>query len=158
MGTCPGHVTPGGVSFLGPGLAVSLVLVLLATPCTSQCAWGQVPSHLGVLDSLSEKKVGVEGAGRIAAVHTGKHKNGYTVSAPPWPVVAGRKVGKGPSAPELGCRNSQASLPTCACRHLLNVTWEGRDFSFSPGGYLVQPTMVVIALNRHRLWEMVRRG
>ncbi|XP_070250635.1 glutamate receptor ionotropic, NMDA 2C isoform X4 [Myotis yumanensis] len=39
-------------------------------------------------------------------------------------------------------------------RHLLNVTWEGRDFSFSPGGYLVQPTMVVIALNRHRLWEM----
>lgn len=44
------------------------------------------------------------------------------------------------------------------CRHLLNITWEGRDFSFSPGGYLVQPTMVVIALNRHRLWEMVRRG
>ncbi|KAM5216461.1 glutamate receptor ionotropic, NMDA 2C isoform 1-T1 [Hipposideros larvatus] len=42
-------------------------------------------------------------------------------------------------------------------RHLLNVTWEGRDFSFSPGGYLVQPTMVVIALNRHRLWEMVGR-
>ncbi|XP_058140663.1 glutamate receptor ionotropic, NMDA 2C isoform X2 [Dasypus novemcinctus] len=39
-------------------------------------------------------------------------------------------------------------------RHLLNVTWEGRDFSFSPGGYLVQPSMVVIALNRHRLWEM----
>ncbi|XP_077019107.1 glutamate receptor ionotropic, NMDA 2C isoform X2 [Tamandua tetradactyla] len=42
-------------------------------------------------------------------------------------------------------------------RHLLNVTWEGRDFSFSPGGYLVQPSMVVIALNRHRLWEMVGR-
>ncbi|XP_004709213.1 glutamate receptor ionotropic, NMDA 2C [Echinops telfairi] len=42
-------------------------------------------------------------------------------------------------------------------RHLLNVTWESRDFSFSPGGYLVQPTMVVIALNRHRLWEMVGR-
>ncbi|XP_012892000.1 PREDICTED: glutamate receptor ionotropic, NMDA 2C [Dipodomys ordii] len=42
-------------------------------------------------------------------------------------------------------------------RHLLNVTWEGRDFSFSPGGYLVRPTMVVITLNRHRLWEMVGR-
>uniref|UniRef100_A0A8C5LJA8 Glutamate receptor n=1 Tax=Jaculus jaculus TaxID=51337 RepID=A0A8C5LJA8_JACJA len=42
-------------------------------------------------------------------------------------------------------------------RHLLNVTWEGRDFSFSPGGYLVRPSMVVIALNRHRLWEMVGR-
>ncbi|XP_004592993.2 glutamate receptor ionotropic, NMDA 2C [Ochotona princeps] len=42
-------------------------------------------------------------------------------------------------------------------RHLLNISWEGRDFSFSPGGYLVQPTMVVIALSRHRLWEMVGR-
>ncbi|XP_054988970.1 glutamate receptor ionotropic, NMDA 2C isoform X1 [Sorex araneus] len=42
-------------------------------------------------------------------------------------------------------------------RHLLNVSWEGRDFSFGPGGHLLQPTMVVIALNRHRLWEMVGR-
>lgn len=57
---------------------------------------------------------------------------------------------------QVGLRETLASLPTC--RHLLNITWEGRDFSFSPGGYLVQPTMVVISLNRHRLWEMVRRG
>ncbi|XP_068932584.1 glutamate receptor ionotropic, NMDA 2C [Petaurus breviceps papuanus] len=42
-------------------------------------------------------------------------------------------------------------------RHLMNVTWEQRDFSFSAGGYLVRPTMVVISLNRHRLWEMVGR-
>ncbi|XP_034264602.1 glutamate receptor ionotropic, NMDA 2C isoform X3 [Pantherophis guttatus] len=40
-------------------------------------------------------------------------------------------------------------------RHLLNVTWDNRDFSFNRGGYLVRPTMVVISLNRHRLWEMV---
>lgn len=40
-------------------------------------------------------------------------------------------------------------------RHLLNVTWEHRDFSFNEGGYLVRPTMVVISLNQHRLWEMV---
>uniref|UniRef100_A0A670XPD9 Glutamate receptor n=1 Tax=Pseudonaja textilis TaxID=8673 RepID=A0A670XPD9_PSETE len=40
-------------------------------------------------------------------------------------------------------------------RHLLNVTWENRDLSFNKGGYLVRPTMVVISLNRHRLWEMV---
>ncbi|XP_051491048.1 glutamate receptor ionotropic, NMDA 2C [Apus apus] len=40
-------------------------------------------------------------------------------------------------------------------RHLLNVTWEHRDFSFNEGGYLVRPTMVVISLNPHRLWEMV---
>ncbi|XP_019398055.1 PREDICTED: glutamate receptor ionotropic, NMDA 2C [Crocodylus porosus] len=39
--------------------------------------------------------------------------------------------------------------------HMLNVTWEHRDFSFNEGGYLVRPTMVVISLNRHRLWEMV---
>nr|XP_020858245.1 glutamate receptor ionotropic, NMDA 2C isoform X4 [Phascolarctos cinereus] len=42
-------------------------------------------------------------------------------------------------------------------RHLMNVTWEQRDFSFSAGGYLVRPTMVVISLNRYRLWEMVGR-
>ncbi|NWX11945.1 NMDE3 protein, partial [Aegotheles bennettii] len=40
-------------------------------------------------------------------------------------------------------------------RHLLNVTWEHRDFSFNEGGYLIRPTMVVISLNPHRLWEMV---
>ncbi|XP_065549555.1 glutamate receptor ionotropic, NMDA 2C [Lathamus discolor] len=40
-------------------------------------------------------------------------------------------------------------------QHLLNVTWEHRDFSFNEGGYLVRPTMVVISLNQHRLWEMV---
>lgn len=65
-------------------------------------------------------------------------------------------MGEGASGPRQGCRDTLVSLPHR--RHLLNVTWEGRDFSFSPGGYLVQPTMVVIALNRHRLWEMVRRG
>ncbi|XP_009983105.1 PREDICTED: glutamate receptor ionotropic, NMDA 2C-like, partial [Tauraco erythrolophus] len=54
----------------------------------------------------------------------------------------------------LGCtaRGLQALCPT---RHLLNVTWEHRDFSFNEGGYLVRPTMVVISLNQHRLWEMV---
>ncbi|XP_033374674.1 glutamate receptor ionotropic, NMDA 2C [Parus major] len=40
-------------------------------------------------------------------------------------------------------------------QHLLNVTWEHRDFSFNEGGYLIRPTMVVITLNQHRLWEMV---
>uniref|UniRef100_A0A6I8PEY9 Glutamate receptor n=1 Tax=Ornithorhynchus anatinus TaxID=9258 RepID=A0A6I8PEY9_ORNAN len=42
-------------------------------------------------------------------------------------------------------------------RHLLNVTWKERDFSFNAGGYLGHPSMVVISLNRHRLWEMVGR-
>ncbi|NWR66226.1 NMDE3 protein, partial [Bucorvus abyssinicus] len=61
--------------------------------------------------------------------------------------------------PEVG-RDCWASAGTTATntsfyRHLLNVTWEHRDFSFNEGGYLVRPTMVVISLNQHRLWEMV---
>ncbi|KAM8776445.1 glutamate receptor ionotropic, NMDA 2C isoform 1-T1 [Rhynchonycteris naso] len=63
-------------------------------------------------------------------------------------------------APAEDCRSHPGPVSSAReafYRHLLNVTWEGRDFSFSPGGYLVQPTMVVIALNRHRLWEMVGR-
>nr|XP_060620710.1 glutamate receptor ionotropic, NMDA 2C [Anolis sagrei ordinatus] len=55
------------------------------------------------------------------------------------------------------CYKSPPSVPAnnSFYRHLLNVTWEDRDFSFNEGGYLVRPTMVVITLNRHRLWEMV---
>ncbi|XP_042303490.1 glutamate receptor ionotropic, NMDA 2C [Sceloporus undulatus] len=56
------------------------------------------------------------------------------------------------------CNNknpSSAPANNTFYRHLLNVTWEDRDLSFNEGGYLVRPTMVVITLNRHRLWEMV---
>ncbi|NXG29297.1 NMDE3 protein, partial [Dromaius novaehollandiae] len=60
--------------------------------------------------------------------------------------------------PDVG-RDCRAPAGTTAnssfYRHLLNVTWEHRDFSFNEGGYLVRPTMVVISLNQHRLWEMV---
>lgn len=60
---------------------------------------------------------------------------------------------------EEGCRGlgctARVSQTLCPTRHLLNVTWEHRDFSFNEGGYLVRPTMVVISLNQHRLWEMV---
>lgn len=54
----------------------------------------------------------------------------------------------------LGC-TGRCLWVLCPVRHLLNVTWEHRDFSFNEGGYLVRPTMVVITLNQHRLWEMV---
>ncbi|NXX98932.1 NMDE3 protein, partial [Centropus bengalensis] len=61
--------------------------------------------------------------------------------------------------PEVGrdCWTTAGATSTNASfyRHLLNVTWEHRDFSFNEGGYLVRPTMVVISLNQHRLWEMV---
>lgn len=52
-------------------------------------------------------------------------------------------------------RTARSLQALCPTRHLLNVTWEHRDFSFNEGGYLVRPTMVVITLNQHRLWEMV---
>ncbi|OXB56265.1 hypothetical protein ASZ78_006448 [Callipepla squamata] len=59
--------------------------------------------------------------------------------------------------PDVGrdCRAPNANANVSFYRHLLNVTWEHRDFSFNEGGYLVRPTMVVISLNQHRLWEMV---
>lgn len=41
-------------------------------------------------------------------------------------------------------------------RHMLNVTWEHRDLSFNAQGYLTNPAMVIIALDRERLWDKVR--
>uniref|UniRef100_A0A8C4MVW8 Glutamate receptor n=1 Tax=Equus asinus asinus TaxID=83772 RepID=A0A8C4MVW8_EQUAS len=78
-----------------------------------------------------------------------------------WRLSLRQKVRDGvailPRAWESGAEGASGDLDDSELGHLLNVTWEGRDFSFSPGGYLAQPTMVVIALNRHRLWEMVGR-
>lgn len=39
---------------------------------------------------------------------------------------------------------------------MLNVTWEHNDFSFNPGGYLINPAMVIITLDRERQWDKVR--
>lgn len=41
------------------------------------------------------------------------------------------------------------------CRHMLNVTWEHNDFSFNSNGYLVNPAMIVITLDRERQWDKV---
>ncbi|KAK1163906.1 hypothetical protein AOXY_G15851 [Acipenser oxyrinchus oxyrinchus] len=40
-------------------------------------------------------------------------------------------------------------------RHMLNVTWEHKDFTFNSDGYLVRPSMLVITLNREHEWEKV---
>ncbi|XP_028823245.1 glutamate receptor ionotropic, NMDA 2C [Denticeps clupeoides] len=40
-------------------------------------------------------------------------------------------------------------------RHMLNVTWDQRDLSFNSHGYLTNPSMVVIALDRERQWDKV---
>ncbi|KAK2503724.1 hypothetical protein MC885_009556, partial [Smutsia gigantea] len=76
-----------------------------------------------------------------------------------WRLSLRQKVRDGVAILALGAhgyRRWHGALPAPAgdCR---GHPGPGRAFSFSPGGYLVQPPMVVIALNRHRLWEMVGR-
>lgn len=41
------------------------------------------------------------------------------------------------------------------CRHMLNVTWERKDLSFNNQGFLSNPSMVIVALDRERLWDKV---
>lgn len=38
---------------------------------------------------------------------------------------------------------------------MMNVTWEGRDLSFTDDGYQEHPKLVVIVLNKEREWEKV---
>lgn len=38
---------------------------------------------------------------------------------------------------------------------MLNVTWEHNDFSFNNNGYLVNPAMIIITLDRERQWDKV---
>lgn len=42
-----------------------------------------------------------------------------------------------------------------ACRHMLNVTWERKDLSFNSQGFLSNPSMVIVALDRERIWDKV---
>lgn len=42
------------------------------------------------------------------------------------------------------------------CRHMLNVTWKHSDFSFNSDGYLVNPTIIIITLDKERQWDKVR--
>lgn len=42
-----------------------------------------------------------------------------------------------------------------SCRHMLNVSWENNDFSFNSNGYLVNPAMIIITLDRERQWDKV---
>lgn len=50
------------------------------------------------------------------------------------------------------------SLPVlniCLCRYLMNVTFEGRNLSFSEDGYQLHPKLVIILLNKDRQWDRV---
>lgn len=39
---------------------------------------------------------------------------------------------------------------------MMNVSWEGKDLSFTEDGYQAHPQLVVIVLNQTREWEKVR--
>ena len=38
---------------------------------------------------------------------------------------------------------------------MLSVSWENNDFSFNSDGYLVNPSMIIITLDRERQWDKV---
>lgn len=44
---------------------------------------------------------------------------------------------------------------SASSRYMMNVTWDGRDLSFTEDGYQVYPKLVVIVLNKDREWEKV---
>uniref|UniRef100_A0A8C4ZES3 Glutamate receptor n=1 Tax=Gadus morhua TaxID=8049 RepID=A0A8C4ZES3_GADMO len=43
--------------------------------------------------------------------------------------------------------------PSALHKFMLNVTWDGRDLSFTEDGYQQNPKLVVIVLNKEREWE-----
>ncbi|XP_047656591.1 glutamate receptor ionotropic, NMDA 2A isoform X2 [Tachysurus fulvidraco] len=48
----------------------------------------------------------------------------------------------------------KAKLPPSALhKYMMNVTWDGRDLSFTEDGYQENPKLVVIVLNKDREWE-----
>ncbi|KAL4624488.1 glutamate receptor ionotropic, NMDA 2A-like [Arapaima gigas] len=43
--------------------------------------------------------------------------------------------------------------PSALKKYMMNVTWNGRDLSFTEDGYQANPKLVVIVLNKEREWE-----
>lgn len=43
----------------------------------------------------------------------------------------------------------------CVFRYLMNVTFEGRNLSFSEDGYQMHPKLVIILLDKQRQWDRV---
>lgn len=50
---------------------------------------------------------------------------------------------------------SSSSSTALTLRYMMNVTWDGRDLSFTEDGYQENPKLVVIVLNKEREWEKV---
>ncbi|XP_062874463.1 glutamate receptor ionotropic, NMDA 2A [Trichomycterus rosablanca] len=45
--------------------------------------------------------------------------------------------------------------PSALHKYMMNVTWDGRDLSFTEDGYQENPKLVVIVLNKEREWEKI---
>ncbi|KAH0632060.1 hypothetical protein JD844_020114 [Phrynosoma platyrhinos] len=43
-------------------------------------------------------------------------------------------------------------------KFMMNVTWKGRDLSFTEDGYQAHPRLVVIVLNQTRMWEKLSKA
>ncbi|XP_034046436.1 glutamate receptor ionotropic, NMDA 2B-like [Thalassophryne amazonica] len=52
-------------------------------------------------------------------------------------------------------KNSISSNNNEVLRYLMNVTFEGRNLSFSEDGYQMHPKLVIILLNKERQWDRV---
>ena len=52
---------------------------------------------------------------------------------------------------------SASLLNVSPYRYLMNVTFEGRNLSFSEDGYQMHPKLVIILLNKERQWDRVRK-
>lgn len=75
-------------------------------------------------------------------------------------MVSGMSIGE-----KVGVKDTDWGCPKCfpsafSHRYFMNVTWGDKDFSFNEDGYLINPSLAVISLNKHRTWEEVslRRG
>ncbi|NWZ60847.1 NMDE4 protein, partial [Haliaeetus albicilla] len=53
------------------------------------------------------------------------------------------------------CRAPNPCDGVTSPRYFMNITWGQKDFSFNEDGYLVNPSLVVISLNKERSWEVV---
>lgn len=63
-----------------------------------------------------------------------------------------------PSRPSCPGGAAAVTVPPPPRRYFTNITWGQKDFSFNADGFLVNPSLVVIALNKERSWEVVSGG
>uniref|UniRef100_A0A8C9U013 Glutamate receptor n=1 Tax=Scleropages formosus TaxID=113540 RepID=A0A8C9U013_SCLFO len=50
-------------------------------------------------------------------------------------------------------QTEKTNEPMLKLKYMMNVTWDGRDLSFTEDGYQANPKLVVIVLNKEREWE-----